>query len=208
MTRIAAPAQFAASATAADGREPRDPPPESLAVAALLAAVAGRDRRAFKSLYAATAPKLFGIVLRIVRDRAVAEEVLQDVFLRVWQNAGTYAPEAGQPLTWLASIARYRAIDVIRQRREVLIAPGEGGEDWMAAIVDPRDGEAEMIDRDRLMHCLARLEDVQRRCLLLAYLEGRSREELAERFARPVNTIKTWLHRGLAGLRGCLDEVG
>ena len=112
------------------------------------------------------------------------------------------------PLTWLASIARYRAIDVIRQRREVLIGPGEEGEDWLAAIMDPRDGEAELIDRDRLLRCLERLEKAQRDCLVLAYCDGFSREELARRYERPVSTIKTWLHRGLAGLRGCLDEIG
>jgi RNA polymerase sigma factor (sigma-70 family) len=208
MTRTTAPAPFAVVSGAAGERHAGGRQAESGLLAALIAAVSGGDRRAFKALYDATAPKLFGIVLRIVRDRALAEDVLQDVFLRVWRNAGSYAPDAGQPLTWLASIARYRAIDVVRQRRETPIGGGENGEDWIAGIMDPHDGEAELIDRDRLRHCLARLDEAQRTCLLLAYCEGFSREELASRFARPVNTIKTWLHRGLASLRGCLDEAG
>jgi len=208
MTRITAPAPFASISGAAGERRARGRRAESGLLAALIASTAGGDRRAFKALYDATAPKLLGIVLRIVRDRAVAEDVLQDVFLRVWQNAGSYAPDAGQPMTWLASIARYRAIDVLRQRRETTIGGGEDGEDWIAGIMDTHDGEAELIDRDRLRHCLGRLDEAQRTCLILAYCEGFSREELASRFARPVNTIKTWLHRGLASLRACLDEAG
>jgi RNA polymerase sigma-70 factor, ECF subfamily len=169
MTRATAPAPFAVVSGAAGERHPRGRQAESGLLAALIAAVSGGDRRAFKALYDATAPKLFGVVLRIDRDRAVAEEVLQDVFLRVWQNAGSYAPDAGQPMTWLASIARYRAIDVVRQRREKPIGGGEDGEDWIAGIMDPHDGEAELIDRDRLRQSLARLDEAQRTCLLLAY---------------------------------------
>jgi RNA polymerase sigma factor (sigma-70 family) len=169
MTRTTAPAPFAVVSGAAGERHARGRQAESGLLAALIAAVSGGDRRAFKALYDATAPKLFGVVLRIVRDRAVAEEVLQDVFLRVWQNAGSYAPDAGQPMTWLASIARYRAIDVVRQRREKPIGGGEDGEDWIAGIMDPHDGEAELIDRDRLRQSLARLDEAQRTCLLLAY---------------------------------------
>jgi RNA polymerase sigma-70 factor (ECF subfamily) len=208
MTRTTTPAPFAAVSEPAGDRRARGRQAESGLLSALIASTAGGDRRAFKALYDATAPKLFGIVLRIVRDRAVAEEVLQDAFLRVWQNAGSYAPDAGQPLTWLAAIARYRAIDVVRQRRETPVRGGEEEEDWIAGIMDPNDGEAQLIDRDRLRHCLARLDEMQRACLVLAYCDGYSREELASRFARPVNTIKTWLHRGLASLRGCLDEAG
>jgi len=178
--------------------------PEELG--ALLVEVGRGDRAAFKALYDATAPKLFGLILRIVRDRAVAEEVLQDAFLRIWGNASTYSPGAGRPVTWLASIARHRAIDVVRRRTEVLLADGEDGEDWLARIMDPRNAEADLADRDALRSCLGRIEEEHARCLLLAYHEGYSREELATRFGRPVNTIKTWLHRSLAALRQCLDE--
>ena len=175
--------------------------------ASTLAAVAQGDRRAFRALYDATAPKLFGIALRIVQDRALAEEVLQDVYLRVWRNAASYAAEAGEPMAWLSTIARYRAIDVKRQRREVLVGPNEDGQDWLDGVPDGRDAEAAFVEGDGLRRCLGRLEDTQRACVVLAYQDGLSREELAERFGRPVNTIKTWLHRGLNTLRACLDET-
>ena len=181
-------------------------PADGRPLAALIAAVAKGDQGAFKMLYDATAPKLFGLVLRIARDRAVAEEVLQDVYLRIWRNASTYTAEAGLPLTWMASIARHRAIDVLRQRTEVLIGPNEEGQDWLDTVMEARDLEADLIDADRLRHCLGQLEAAQRQCLLLAYYEGYSREELATRFDKPVNTIKTWLHRGLGVLRTCLDR--
>ncbi|GJD49987.1 ECF RNA polymerase sigma factor SigK [Methylobacterium crusticola] len=174
---------------------------------ALIAGVAAGRRDALAALYGRTAPKLFGIVLRIVRDRGAAEDVLQDVYLRVWQSAAGYAPEAGRPMAWLASIARHRAIDVVRRRREVAMPSGGDEEDWLQRVADPRDREAEALSREALLYCLARLDPQQRDCVVRAYCEGLSREELAARYDRPVNTVKTWLHRGLAMLRGCLDEA-
>jgi RNA polymerase sigma factor (sigma-70 family) len=174
-------------------------------LATLIAGTARRHDPAFAQLYASTAAKLLGVILRIVRDRAMAEDVLQEVFLRIWQNASTYAPESGRPMTWLIAIARYRAIDFIRQRRFETLPPNEDGSDPLDAIAEPRDRERDIIDTDRLRLCLGQLEAPQRRCVLEAYYEGYSREELASRFAMPVNTIKTWLHRGTQTLRTCLD---
>jgi RNA polymerase sigma factor (sigma-70 family) len=174
-------------------------------LATLIAAVVRRDESAFAALYGRTAAKLLGVVLRIVRERAVAEDVLQEVYLRVWQNASAYAPESGRPMTWLISIARYRAIDVVRGRR-LDIAPNDpDGADPFESVAEPRDREQDFIDIDRLRLCLGTLEARQRRCLLEAYYEGYSREELASRFDAPVNTIKTWLHRGTQALRSCLN---
>lgn len=183
-------------------------PPVPVELARLIASVGRRDQDAFKSLYEVTAPKLLGIVLRIVRDRPVAEDVLQDAFLRIWHSATTYSPEAGQPMTWLASIARNRAIDFVRKRREVLARDNEDGTSWLADVPDPRDHEADYLGRDALRLCLGRLEESHRQCIMLAYCDGYSREELAARFNRPVNTIKTWLHRSLLVLRTCMDGTG
>jgi len=171
----------------------------------LMAAVAEGDRLAFKHLYDRTSARLLGIVRRIVRDRPLAEEVLQEVYLRIWERAGTYRTEAGTALSWMISIARHRAIDVLRQRKEIVLAPLEDGEDWLERVAGPGDGETDLEDRDRLRHCLQRLEEPQRSCILLAYCDGYSRDELATRYEAPVNTIKTWLHRGLAVLRSCLE---
>lgn len=172
---------------------------------ARLAAVADGDQAALKALYDETAAKLFGVVLRIVRHREAAEDVLQDVYLRIWQHAGAYVPTAGRPITWMCAIARNRAIDRVRARKETPVTDLVDGEDWMNQVPDPYDGESDVLDRGALAHCLGRFDDLHRQCLVLAYCEGFSREELAARFERPVNTIKTWLHRGLASLRSCLE---
>jgi RNA polymerase sigma-70 factor (ECF subfamily) len=177
----------------------------SIDLAGLIAATARGDRAAFAELYGRTAAKLLGIVIRIVHDRGIAEDVLQEVYLRVWQNASSYVPQAGRPMTWMISIARNRAIDVVRGRRIVQLAQDEEGLDPLEGVPEARDRESEIIDMSRLRLCLGRLEAVQRRCLLEAYYDGYSREELATRFGKPVNTIKTWLHRSAASLRTCLD---
>ena len=173
----------------------------------LLGSVAAREADALRALYDLTAPKLFGIILRIQRDRSLAEDVLQDVYLKVWQMAGSYAPDAGAPMAWLCAIARHRAIDGIRRHGEVQGPVREDGEDWLERLADPFDDERAMLDRDALRACLGRLDTTQRECVVLAYCEGWSREELAQRHDRPVNTIKTWLHRALATLKGCLEPA-
>ena len=170
----------------------------------LLAAVARADNAAYRALYERTSAKLFGLVLRIVRDRAIAEEILLDVYLRIWRNASTYSSDIARPMTWMITIARNRAIDVTRVKRDVTLAPREDGSDWLDAIADPRDEAGEAIDRGSLTRCLEMLDEDQRQCIVAAYCEGYSREELAMRYDRPVNTIKTWLHRGLSTLRSCL----
>lgn len=174
-------------------------------LARLIRAVAAGDRAALRALYAATAPKLLGIILRIVQDRSAAEDALQEVFVRVWQRAGSYDPQAGAPLAWLVAIARYRAIDLVRQEKAARLTQAEEG--WLERLADTGDGEADLARRDALAHCLDGVEAPQRDCLVLAYCEGWSREELAARHDRPVNTIKTWLRRGLISLRGCLEAA-
>jgi RNA polymerase sigma factor (sigma-70 family) len=174
-------------------------------LATLLSAVARRDRIAFKELYGHVAPKLFAILLRILRNKAVAEDVLQDVFLRIWQNADSFSAEAGPAMGWLISIARNRAIDVLRSKNPAEPASETDAADLFAKIAEPGDRETQMMNIAALRHCLGEIEEPTRSCILLAYYEGYSREELAARFDHPVNTIKTWLHRGLAALKACLD---
>lgn len=179
---------------------------EQADLAALIRATASGEQAALGALYERTAAKLLGVVVRIVRDRGQAEDVLQEVYIRVWQNARSYSPEAGRPMTWLITIARNRAIDVVRARREVAMPQNADGRDISEQVADPRDREAELVASDELKRCLDRLDDIQRRCLLDAYHDGLSREELAARYARPVNTIKTWLHRTAHSLRSCIEE--
>ncbi|MCJ2021288.1 sigma-70 family RNA polymerase sigma factor [Methylobacterium sp. J-088] len=179
------------------------------ALRGLLAEVGRGDAAALARLYDLTSPKLFGVILRIQKDRGLAEDVLQDVYLRVWQAAGSYDPATGRPLTWLCIIARNRAIDVLRRKDTAEVqGPSEDyGEDWVARLMDPHDDATAFMYRDALSTCLSQLEPMHRDCVVLAYCEGHSREELALRHNRPVNTIKTWLHRALASLRTCLETV-
>lgn len=180
---------------------------DDAALLRLIAETARGDERALKALYERTAPKLFGIILRIQRDRSTAEDTLQEVYLRVWQAAGSYAPGSGPPLPWLCAIARNRAIDSVRRKGAIQGSAGADGTEWMERIADPHDSEGAILGRDALRACLDRLDARQRDCIVLAYCEGYSREELAARHDRPVNTIKTWLHRGLSSLRGCLEAI-
>ena len=173
----------------------------------LLAGIARGEANRLAELYDLTSPKLYGLILRIQRDRGLAEDILQDVYMRIWQAAGAYRPEVGPPLPWLCTIARNRAIDSVRRKVEHQGLDLDNGEDWVARLMDPHDGTAEFMDREALVACLNRLEPAHRDCVVLAYCEGFSREELAARFDRPVNTIKTWLHRSLAGLKTCLEFV-
>ncbi len=174
----------------------------------LLVAVAAKDVDAFRRLYDLTAPKLLGTVLRMMKSRPAAEEVLQDVFLRIWQNAGSFSPQSGPARTWMNAIARNRAIDVLRLRGAMNVSDVSESVDWFERIAEDRDRENDMVSAASLRRCLGALDPQARNCVLLAYYEGFSREEIAQRFDRPVNTIKTWLHRSLATLRACLDGDG
>lgn len=175
-------------------------------LADLLAATARGDRAAFRRLYDAVAPKLLGVTLRITRSRAEAEEVLQDAFIRVWNNAGSFAPAAGSPMAWMITIARNRAIDIMRVKTPATIASDEGETTWIERVPDPSDTGAALANRDALNRCLATVDAQTREMIVRAYCNGDSREELAARYGKPVNTIKTLLHRGLASLKTCLDE--
>jgi len=171
---------------------------------ALIAATAAGDRQAFGELYRRTSAKLYGVILRILPDGGRAEDVLQDVYVRVWHAAQGFDLARGRPVTWLAAIARNRALDVVRQgmsagrRRIVDVDPED-----LAGIVDEQPDQGEVA---ALRQCLDGLNPEHRDCILLAYIDGASREELAEKFERPVGTIKSWLSRGLLALRGCLNR--
>ena len=169
----------------------------------LLEATSRGDRVKFRALYDATAPKLLGVVLRITRNRAIAEEVLQETYIKVWQNAEQFTPDAGQPMAWLVTIARNRAIDRIRSEHvDRFKDPGDDN------LLDrlPAQADVDPVARESLRVCLSGLDEEARSCVVLAYCSGLSREELAERFNRPVGTIKTLLHRSIKVLRACLEK--
>ncbi|WP_028796142.1 sigma-70 family RNA polymerase sigma factor [Thalassobaculum salexigens] len=173
-------------------------------ISRLLDRVAGGDRQAFADLYEATAPKLYGIILRILRRRDETDEVVQDVYVKIWQRAGDFDPARASPITWMATIARNRALDEVRRARVATvsddIALERAADPARSALGDVEASE----DRRRLEVCLDALEGERGSLVRLAYLDGLSRQDLADRFGQPVGTIKTWLHRSLKQLRDCL----
>lgn len=177
----------------------------------LLAAISGGDQRAFAQLYESCSSHLFGLLLRILQRRDWAEEALQDCFLKVWQKSETYEPSRGAPLTWLSTIARYRALDLLRMKRPEVEMPEEGEEAPMTLAdpgQDPVDGAIEGEGIGKLRDCMRGLQDEQRRSVLLAYYEGYTHQELAQVMKAPLGTVKSWVRRGLSRLRDCLEAVG
>lgn len=164
------------------------------------------DRAAFGRLYEATSAKLFGIIVRICRDRGLAEDVLQETYVKIWRSAASYDPSVARPVSWMAAIARNSAIDQIRRKAEP--RPAADDNELQAMLnVAARPGGPDFADAETLRRCLATLDSEHRRCILLAYYDGFSREELATEFERPVGTIKTWLHRALASLKSCMEAT-
>ena len=180
--------------------------PETRSAEALLPQIALGDRAAFEALYRATADKLFGICLRVLRERSEAEEVLQEVFATVWHKAAQYDAHQGSVMSWLGTMTRNRAIDRLRTR------PVRGAFDAIetaAEIPDPGvspDQAAEAsIDRERLSRCLEQLEPRRRSLIREAFFGGLTYEELATRVQAPLGSIKSWIRRGLMQLRACLE---
>ena len=184
--------------------------PEQAELTALLAGIAGGDQRAFAALYERCSPHLFALLLRMLRRRDWAEEALQDCFLKVWQKSETYAPDKGAPMTWLMTIARYRALDLIRMKRpefsdsDLESEDGQSVEQAADPSEDPARRAAEQEGLGMLERCMKGLEPEQRDSVLLAFYEGYTHSELAKRLKAPLGTVKSWVRRGLQKLQDCL----
>jgi RNA polymerase sigma-70 factor, ECF subfamily len=172
----------------------------------LLAAVAKGDRPAFERLYAATRAKLYGVVLRILRRHDLADEVMQETYLKIWNSAGQFDPALSSPITWMVAIARNRAIDQVRKKTEVSIDEDPAVLEIAADSPDPLARREMTEELRRLLACMGRLDEERRRLVLFAYYDGWSREQLAAKFDKPVNTVKTWLRRALIEIRECLGS--
>lgn len=189
-----------------DGPLPRtgDADAERAALADALRRVGEGDRDALKLVYDRTAPKLYGICLRILSDRGDAEEALQDAFLKIWRNAGSFDPKRASPITWLATVTRNRAVDRFRARRPLNTRPIDAASE-VAGMDPPADS---VIERDQevaeLIACLKQLEQKDEALIRAAFLQGSTYSELAERGGIPLGTVKSRIRRALAKLRGCL----
>lgn len=169
----------------------------------LLPLIAGGDRRAFGRLYDLTANKLFAVVRCVLKKPELAEEALQEAFMKIWQRAASYEAGSIRPMAWLAAIARNQAIDIKRRFAERLSATAVELDEASSVSVMP---EAELaMELTRLKKCLSSLSGERQDMVLLAYYQGWTREELAVQYKKPATTIKTLLRRSLTVLKECLD---
>jgi RNA polymerase sigma-70 factor (ECF subfamily) len=169
-----------------------------------LAGVAAGDRAAFRRLYAEAAPKLLASARRISRNTAAAEDALQEAFVRVWRHAGDFDPAIASPMAWMTTIVRHAAIDIARKGAERISASSDAMDaELVERLAAPESGR-DPLASGKLAACLGKLDDERRRMVVLAYCNGLSREELAERFGRPVATVKTVLRRSLIVLKECI----
>lgn len=163
------------------------------------------DIGSFESLYQQTSGQLFGVLRRLLKSDALAEEALQESYVKIWNNIAEYRPEKSQPRTWLVSIARYHAIDTLRKRKvredkELPISPLDTHE----PVDSNPPFEKQFEDSELLTLCLSKLSEPARQCVISAYCEGYSQEELSVKLDRPIGTIKSWLRRSLLALKECL----
>jgi RNA polymerase sigma-70 factor, ECF subfamily len=172
----------------------------------LLRRVAAQDRDAFDGLYRTTSAKLYGVIVNIAGRKDIAEELLQDTYVKIWNRAAGFDPAKGSAITWMATIARHTALDAIRRVTPVSIEERPD----VLEMASEEPGPAQLLERSenagRLTRCLGLLDPEKRELVVLAYMEGYSREELAQKCSRPVATVKTWLHRSLAQLKDCLSQ--
>ncbi len=171
----------------------------------ILLAVAGGDSAAFESLYRTTSAKLFGICLRVLPQRAEAEEVLQEVFLGIWRKAEQFDATRASALTWLSMMTRNKAIDRLRAnagaRSQTQIELDEiEGESTASEVAEVAENQ------ERIEICLDELEAPRRTLIRTAFFEGATYEELAERSGNPLGTVKSWIRRSLITLKACLER--
>ncbi|GAA1583557.1 sigma-70 family RNA polymerase sigma factor [Actinoplanes couchii] len=172
---------------------------------ALLRAVAQGDEQAFGKLYDLVAPRVYGLIRRVLRDPALAEEVAQEVMVEVWRSAARFDPDRGSPTAWVFTIAHRRAVDRVRAEQAAADRTIRAG---AAAVDTPYDAVADEVtgrlERQQVRHCLDDLTDLQRQAVTLAYYQGHTYPQVSELLKVPLATVKTRMRDGLIRLRDCL----
>jgi len=187
--------------------------PENQRLVDLLQRVALQDHASFKQLYDLTSNHLYGVAMRFVRQRELADEILQDAFINVWQQAGSYGATLSTPMTWLISIVRNKSLDRLRKGKlesengVALDEMPESAHEETAEHADPQELFDAATEKMELNRCLSLLEPPQRQSLALAYYDGMSHSELAAHLQVPLGTAKAWVRRGLERLKKCFEAL-
>ena len=171
----------------------------------LIAQCALNNREAFTRLYGLTSSKLFGVLLRILKNRTEAEDALQEVYVKIWHNAGRFEANHYSPMSWLIVVARNHAIDIVRARKPLAVDL----DDAFDVSDDAKTPEEEAMNTSegaRIARCLSELDETKAKAVRDAYVEGYSYEELAQHNGVPINTMRTWLRRSLISLKECLER--
>jgi RNA polymerase sigma factor (sigma-70 family) len=179
--------------------------PATKRLIAELARVADGDKAALNKVYRLTSAKLYGICLHILGDRILAEDVLQEVYIEVWQGAARFDSERASPITWLCTIARNRAIDWRRASGRYEDALLSAGESWRDVGLHRDSDEGD--DRTEILYrCINGLDESPRTSIRAAFLDGFTYSELAKRMEVPLGTMKSWVRRGLVQLKRCIED--
>ncbi|RMP61675.1 hypothetical protein ALQ18_00374 [Pseudomonas marginalis pv. marginalis] len=166
---------------------------------ACLRACARGEQRALRQLYAQDSSRLLGVALRIARDKALAEDIVHDAFIKIWRGAGSFDASRGSARGWVFSVTRHLALNAVRNHyREVALSEEH---EHLAAPDDRFEFSARS---GQIYHCLEQLDPARRRCILHAYVDGYSHSEIAQKLDTPLGTVKAWIKRSLAALRECM----
>ncbi len=177
-------------------------------LAEIIALVGSKNQAAFQRLYLQTSAHLFGVLLRILKHEPAAEDALQETFMKIWRSADSYNPSLGRPFTWMTSIARYHALDVLRSTNASRARDVNYTVDTERLAEFPQqDNRIDIADAQLLSICLDRIDPRARQCVIEAYCEGYTHEELSLRRDTPLGTVKSWIRRALSTLKECIDDL-
>lgn len=181
--------------------------PKNDPYAELLLLCAEGDEQAFSRLYKMTSPKLYSVCFRLMRTRQAAEEVLQEGFVKIWRNAGSFDRSRASAMTWMSTVVRNRALDVLRslKSRPQEIDMEYEGLEFASGDLSPDDGAGLSWSADRVVNCMKQLQENQRKAIFLAYYYGHTHEEISRKLQSPLGTVKAWVRRGVERLRTCLE---
>ncbi|MGB0846140.1 MAG: RNA polymerase sigma factor [Thiolinea sp.] len=176
----------------------------------LLMRSANRDADAFSQLYRQASPRLYALCKRLMRDDELAEDVLQEGFVKIWKNAGAFAAGRGSAMTWMTTIVRNQALDKLRMAKSRPVLADEGEYETLefaSAELTPDNLKALSDDTQQLLQCMQQLKPEQRECIMAAFYYGNTHDELAIKMTKPLGTVKAWIRRGIEQLRRCLSHA-